>query len=203
MAGCLAVFSFGTFACAFVPNIPVFAHAALPDRRRRGGRDTDVARLHRRQVPLPGSPDRAGAIHERVDDRPDRRQHARRRLRAVLRLARHLHRLWHRLAGRVGRCWRARAGSSRSGATRRGRSGASILTVPLGGSVIFVGLLRIVPPTRGRLRLQAPARVPARLRAGDAVRRHDEAADGARWCSGRSCSKACSSSAACPIWRPR
>src|SRR6478609_11727847 len=25
MAACLAVFSFGTFACAFVPNIPVFA----------------------------------------------------------------------------------------------------------------------------------------------------------------------------------
>ena len=25
MAACLTVFSFGTFACAFVPNIPVFA----------------------------------------------------------------------------------------------------------------------------------------------------------------------------------
>ena len=57
MAACLAVFSFGTFACAFVPSIPVFATLRFLTGVAAAAVDPDVARLHRRHVPLPGSPD--------------------------------------------------------------------------------------------------------------------------------------------------
>ena len=144
MAACLAVFSFGTFACAFVPSIPVFATlrfltgvAAAAVIPMSLGYIGDTFPYQDRQIAL-------GAVHERADDRSDRRQHAGRRLRSVPRLALHLHRLRHRLARRV-RAAGARGAVDFPSRERRARLGPAILTVPLGGSLIFVGLLGVLP----------------------------------------------------------
>ena len=102
MAACLAFFAVGTFACAFVPNLPVFAVLRfLTGVVARGGR-SDVARLHRRQVSVRSPSDCSRTIHERVDDGPDCREHARRHVRTVSWLAQHLHRVRHRLYRRGG-----------------------------------------------------------------------------------------------------
>ena len=49
MAVAMALFSVGTAACAMVPNLWTFIAPALSDRRRRGGNDSAVPQLHRRQ----------------------------------------------------------------------------------------------------------------------------------------------------------
>ena len=81
---------------------PGVRHLAVPDRCGRGGGHPDVARLHRRQLPLPGPPGRAGAVHERADDRADRRQHPGRPVRPVPGLALHLRGVRRRRARRIG-----------------------------------------------------------------------------------------------------
>ena len=124
-------------------------HAPLPHRRCRRGSHADVARPHRRHVPVPGAAGGAGAIHERADDRPDCRQHARRHLRRIRRLALRVRRLRHRRAGGVGaaRARRAAAGGTANGdaaagpgtADRATRRHADLCRVPRGRAGRLVG----------------------------------------------------------------
>ena len=177
MAACLVVFSFGTFACALVPNIPVFATlrfltgvAAAAVVPMSLGYIGDKFPYQDRQIAL-------GAVHERVDDRPDCRQHAGRDLRSIPWLALCLRRLRHRRARRVGHA--GARGASISGAANGARgSGSAIFTVPLGGSLIFVGLLGVLPIAA------ATALEARRCLLGYAlatrIRRHPDAAHGTR-----------------------
>ena len=164
------------------PEHPGLCHAAVPDRCRRGGRHPDVARLHRRHVSLSGSADCARPVHERADDRSDCRQHAGRRLRAVPRLALHLRRLRHRLARRV------RAAGARGTTFPTVGDGAAAGTAdPHGAARRFADLRRTSrrAPDRVLDGAGGGGRVPAGLRAGDAVRRHADTAGRRRSCSAR------------------
>ena len=184
MAACLAVFSFGTFACAFVPNIPVFAILRFL---------TGVAAA----AVIPMS---LGYIGDKFPYQD--RQIALGRFMSALMIGQIV---GSTLGGLFGQYlgWRyifivfgivalavsallVREGRQISGAAqrRRGRWARAILTVPLGGSLIFVGLLGVLPRA-GSIALEAAGGGPAGLRAGDAVRRAAEAARRRRWCSAR------------------
>ena len=144
MAGCLAVFSFGTFACAFVPNIPVFATLRFL---------TGVAAA----AVIPMSLGYIGDTFAYQD-----RQIALARFMSALMIGQIV---GSTLGGVFGEYfgWRyifivfgivslavsaLLLKEARQFAERRNTSrslGAAILTVPLGGTLIFVGLLHVLP----------------------------------------------------------
>ena len=145
MAGCLSVFSVGTFACAFVPNVPVFALLRFL---------TGVAAA----AVIPMS---LGYIGDKFPYQT--RQIALARFMSALMIGQIV---GSTLGGLFGQFfgWRAiflvlgvvalavsillaREGRRFAEPPKAPRPiGASILAVPLAGSVIFVGMLRIVPP---------------------------------------------------------
>jgi predicted MFS family arabinose efflux permease len=144
MAACLAVFSFGTFACAFVPNIPVFATLRFL---------TGVAAA----AVVPMSLGYIGDTFAYQD-----RQIALARFMSALMIGQIV---GSTLGGVFGEYfgWRyifvvfglvslavsalllreARRFAERRNASRR--FGAAILTVPIGGTLIFIGLLGVLP----------------------------------------------------------
>ena len=144
MAGCLTVFSFGTFACAFVPNIPVFATLRFL---------TGVAAAA--VVPMS-----LGYIGDKFPYQD--RQIALARFMSALMIGQIVGSL---LGGIFGQYlgWRyvfvvfgivalavsallAREGRRFAEPRSTARPlGSSILTVPLGGSLIFAGLLGVLP----------------------------------------------------------
>jgi MFS family permease len=145
MAGCLSVFSAGTFACAFVPNVPVFALLRFL---------TGVAAA----AVIPMS---LGYIGDKFPYQT--RQIALARFMSALMIGQIV---GSTLGGVFGQFfgWRAiflvlgavalavsillaRESRRFAEAAKAPRPiGPSILAVPLAGSVIFVGMLRIVPP---------------------------------------------------------
>ncbi len=144
MAACLAVFSFGTFACAFVPNIPVFATLRFL---------TGVAAA----AVIPMSLGYIGDTFAYQD-----RQIALARFMSALMIGQIV---GSTLGGVFGEYfgWRyifvvfgivslavsaLLLKEARQFAERRNTSrslGAAILTVPLGGTLIFIGLLGVLP----------------------------------------------------------
>src|SRR6476659_6980922 len=144
MAACLAVFSFGTFACAFVPNIPVFATLRFL---------TGVAAA----AVIPMS---LGYIGDKCPYQD--RQIALARFMSALIIGQIV---GSTLGGLFGEYlgWRyifivfgivsigvsavlAREGRRFAEAHNASRPlGAALLTVPLGGSLIFAGLLGVLP----------------------------------------------------------
>jgi predicted MFS family arabinose efflux permease len=144
MAACLTVFSFGTFACAFVPNIPVFATLRFL---------TGVAAAA--VVPMS-----LGYIGDKFPYQD--RQIALARFMSALMIGQIVGSM---LGGIFGQYlgWRyvfvvfgivalavsallAREGRRFAEPPKTGRPlGSSILTVPLGGSLIFAGLLGVLP----------------------------------------------------------
>ena len=179
MAACLALFSFGTFACAFVPNIPVFA----------------LLRFLTGVVAAAVIPMSLGYIGDKFPYQDP--QIALGRFMSALMIGQIA---GSTLGGLFGQYlgWRyvfivfgvaalavsvllAARGTPLPGTDQclDRPSAAAILTVPAGGLLIFTGAGQR-PAGRGRRSLaRRPAAPSARLRAGDAVRRSDDAAAGA------------------------
>jgi predicted MFS family arabinose efflux permease len=146
MAGCLTVFSFGTFACAFVPNIPVFA----------------TLRFLTGVVAAAVVPMSLGYIGDKFPY--EGRQIALARFMSALMIGQIVGSMLGGLFGQyLG--WRyvfvvfgivglgvsallAREGRRFAEPRTTARPlGSAVLTVPLGGSLIFAGLLGVLPIT--------------------------------------------------------
>src|ERR1700704_5628281 len=146
MAACLAVFSFGTFACAFVPSIPIFA----------------VLRFLTGVAAAAVVPMSLGYIGDKFPYQD--RQIALARFMSALMIGqiagstlgglfgqylgwRYVFVVFGIVALAVSALLAREARRFAEPRTDAGPLGAAILTAPLGGSLIFVGLLGVLPIT--------------------------------------------------------